>query len=153
MLIRTAEPSDLAALRHLQHERAVLLEKSDARYKTRVVTFESLAARIGGSLPVLVGVSGEQVAGYVAAWTAHSPYGDIPGGVLLVDDMALDAHRYYGGLARALIQRLRTQAPDGLRVLVPRYAPVEQAFWRALGALPCTPDGLARVLLFEWMCL
>jgi hypothetical protein len=154
VLIRAAEPSDRAALRHLQQERAVLLIKSDARYRARIVTPESLAARIGQpGTPLLVGVSGEQVVGYAAGWSKHSPYGDLPDDTLLVDDMALDAHRYYGGLARALIQRLRDQAPGGVRALVPRYYPVEQAFWRALGAVPCTPKGLARILMYEWMCL
>jgi hypothetical protein len=56
----------------------------------------------------------------------------------LITEIALDMHSYNAGMGRSLVQVLRAwfanQGIEHAIAAVPRRYPVEQAFWRALGA-------------------
>lgn len=152
MFIRRAENDDLSALLALQNERIVLLQQSDARFVPPTLTIEHCLSHVNAH--VWVGVDGESVAAYALCWEHHSPYGTLAESQLLFDEMALDAHKYHAGLGRALVNHIRVMhSPRQLIAAVPRYHAVEQAFWRALGAKPCSADDLKRSPFFEWMCL
>jgi GNAT superfamily N-acetyltransferase len=126
MRIRLAAEADLAGLRHLYNERMALLAQGDRHISAEAVQW--LDRESGG---VWVGDADDMPAGYVSVWRAASEW--------RIDHMALDAHTYHPGLARALINAVRDAAHrDGasyILVRVPTSHPVEQAFWRALGAV------------------
>lgn len=135
---RPAHSADLPAIAHLRAERRALLIQSDRRY--HALTPGDLDAWLADPAAlVIVGLDAAgAVLAYATAWTLVSPYGPLPDGLGIIDEWALDAHRYHGGLGRALAAtvcgRLRARAGSQIAVLVPRYHAVEQAFWRALGA-------------------
>jgi hypothetical protein len=66
--------------------------------------------------------------------------------------MGLDAHSYHPGLARALVAAVRDAArahgAAGVLVNVPSYDPVEQAFWRSVGAANAGRRGSPG---YQWM--
>jgi len=140
--VRPAVIDDLPRLLHLWQERQIILNQSDKRFTTPTpadhAAWEAeISERIQrGANRVLVGEaeSGE-VAGYIS--------GEVRDGVGVVDHIALDAHTYHPGLGRALWEALRTTFTDQdittIRIIVPRYHAVEQAFWLALRATPWQP--------------
>jgi ribosomal protein S18 acetylase RimI-like enzyme len=125
MRIKLAADADLAMLQHIYDERIALLRQGDRRIRPAPVQWLD---RIDGC--VWVGEVENKVAGYISAqW---------PDSLWIIDHMGLDAHTYYPGLARALVSAVcdtaRTRGSREILVCVPSYDPVEQAFWRSLGA-------------------
>lgn len=125
MIVRHACREDLPAIEHLYTERAALLAESDPRLK-------QIAARawLDQTPPLTwVGELDGRLMGYIAALQHVNPP------VVLVDSMALDVHQNVRGLASLLLLAVRewTVAAkiERIIVLVPRFSPVEQAFWRA----------------------
>lgn len=138
MSIRRATVADQPALDHLYQERLALLVQADKRIAPEDVRW---FGREAGA--VWVGDFEGVIGGYLSVWWEDE---------WLIDHMALDAHTYYPGLARALVNEARrtAAAADVTRLLtrVPVSHPVEQAFWRAIGASSFTkaaPSG------YEWM--
>lgn len=134
MDIRPALESDSAGVASLRDERTGLLRQSDPRTPAPSVPVATLLE----SAVVLVAVVDARLVGYIAAWVGETPYGVLPADAALIDEIALDAHQYHGGLGRRLLTTVRqTLAADGIEsvwVAVPQYRAVEQAFWRAAGA-------------------
>ncbi|HVU14080.1 MAG TPA: GNAT family N-acetyltransferase, partial [Phototrophicaceae bacterium] len=79
----------------------------------------------------------DSVIGYIVGWLQPRP-GIMPEQIGLINEMAIDAHGYYGGVGRTLVEALRGWfAERGVAqtvVWVPHYDAVAQAFWRSLGA-------------------
>lgn len=125
MQIKLAAIADLEMLQRIYEDRVALLRQGDRRIKPAMVQWFD---RIDGC--VWIGEIDNQIAGYVSAWW--------PGSVWEIDHMGLDAHTYYPGLARALVCAVRdaalAQGAREIHVQVPSYEPVEQAFWRSMGA-------------------
>ncbi|MFW5691115.1 MAG: hypothetical protein ACOCXZ_01330 [Chloroflexota bacterium] len=74
--------------------------------------------------------------------------GKIFNGSGMIEEIALDMHNYHGGMGRALVNGLRAalveRGASEIVAGVPRYHPVEQAFWLSLGARPWPlPDASA----------
>lgn len=137
--IREAGPDDLALLADLWHERLMILGQADPRFRRwdydRAAWIERTSDRLGGAdFVVFVAMDGGPV-GYIVGELRQGE-DQILG---IVREMALDAHRYHAGLGRGLWAVLRdwfTQAGAArIVVQVPRYHPVEQAFWRSAGAV------------------
>jgi len=150
MLIRAAMPADLDAIQHLRSERHELLRQSDARFAPLT---ESPASWLNDSAArVWVVQVSEQVTAYALVYVGRCPQGALPPDSAALIEMALDAHRYYGGTGSALAKYVRQIAPK-LWIAVPRFHAVEQAFWRASGAQPCKLDSLTLNPAFEWMCV
>lgn len=143
MQVRPATPEDDHILSHLQNEYRVILSQSDSRLATLLDNPTDWNAVLNmKDQTVLVGVADDgRVIGYIHG-QANPPSG-------MMVEMVLDAHRYHGGLGRLLWQHLKTwfdqhDLTEHL-IRIPRYHPVEQAFWRALGATekkeePCPPE-------------
>jgi len=140
--VRAAITDDLPRLLHLWAERRTILNQSDARFTAptpadrQAWSAQMHTAITGMDARVLVGVAASgEVAGFIRA--------RVQGEVAIIDEIALDAHTYHPGLGRDLVKQLRAAlTEDGistLRVIVPRYHAVEQAFWLALRATPWTP--------------
>lgn len=142
---RPAENADIPHIERLRQERWVLLCQSDDRFRQQepgdirawlaqadcdLWVGERLAVNDDGASAIV---------GYVTAWHATSPYGDLPADTGLIDELALDAHKYHAGLGRGLVEQARlglsARQKTYLIACVPRYHAVEQAFWRALGAV------------------
>lgn len=139
MMIRQATDADIPALQHLYDEHAALLAQANAAGRPA-----GMAPKLTEQNRVWVGEVEGAIGGYICAIRDDDGW--------LVDDMALDAHVYYPGMARALVgavqQAARAEGQHKMVVRVPLYHPVEQAFWRALGAQPA---GRPRVPAYEWM--
>lgn len=141
--VRPAQRDDIDAISRLSRERYAILAQADSRFMVALEAQDTLRADMQARLEtggVLVAMLAGQCAGYIA--------GKVTCGIGQVDHIALDAHRYYGGVGRALLVALRAwlgeQGGEGMLVKVPRYSPVEQAFWRALGATACDLKTLLR---------
>ncbi len=141
MWIRLALEADVPMLQHLYTERMALLLQSDRRIASEAVEW---AGRRSGA--VWVGEMDGRVGGYISVWQRP--------GAWLIDHMALDAHTYFPGLARGLVSEVRNLAQnsgaESLLACVPQRHPVEQAFWRALGAKLSDREAPAGC---EWMQL
>jgi hypothetical protein len=139
MQIKLAANADLEMLQRIYEERVALLMQGDRRIRSATVKWLD---RIDGC--VWIGEIDKTVAGYVSAWWTDS--------VWKIDHMGLDAHTYHPGLARALVGAVRDAAyARGTReilIRVPAYDPVEQAFWRSLGAAHARHRGAPG---YQWM--
>lgn len=139
MRIKLADETDLAMLQRLYEERIALLVQSDRRIKPAPVQW---LGRADGC--VWIGEVDGIVAGYVSAWW--------PDAFWTIDHMGLDAHSYHPGLARALVAAVwdaaRAHGASGVLVNVPSYDPVEQAFWRSVGAAKAERRGSPG---YQWM--
>ncbi len=142
MNIHRVTAAHLPQIQGLRDEHGVLLRQSNARHALPPLNNEEDWLH-NPNCGVFVGVpqpTDSWVAGYIIAWARQSPFGELPENTGLITELVLDAHRYYGGLGRALVDAgrawLTEQECQGVAALVPRFRPVEQAFWRALGAVP-----------------
>lgn len=143
MKIRTATTADLPRLADVWQEHMVILGQADPRFAGREQNREQwiskTTCRINArDCMVFVAQVGDDLAGYIAACARADHCG-------VVDELALDAHTYHGGLGRGLWSALRIwfAERDGVEQIlihVPRYDVVGQAFWRALGATERTDD-------------
>jgi hypothetical protein len=124
--VRPATRDDLPAVRALWRERLTVLCQADPRFRPRLDDDPGpmLIDRLRDGLLLVAQQDGE-IVGCIGGLRCDS--------VVAIDVIALDAHTYHARLGRSLVDAVRR---DGSQVvaLVPRYAPVEQAFWRALGA-------------------
>lgn len=137
---RTATPDDLPQLQALWQERIVILSQADARFARlqpdvwRQQATDTLKADNHGWF-VAAEPGATVLAGFIHGRLVDD---DKAGRVGVMLELALDAHAYHGGLARRLWRTLEAWFTEKTvadrRLQVPRYRPVEQAFWRALGA-------------------
>lgn len=150
VLIRAATAADVEAIAHLRTERHELLRQSDRRFVIPADAPESWLE--DPHAHILIAEVSQRIVAYGRAYTGQSPLGAVPEHHVMLLEMALDAHRYYGGTGSAMVKTLRSLKPT-LLVAVPRYHAVEQAFWLALGAKPCRQTALLLEPALEWMCL
>jgi hypothetical protein len=141
MRIRLATTADIARLRQLHDERIALLALGG--WRVRDAAPVPARPQAGG---LWVGEKDGLVGGFVQARQHTCGW--------VIDSMALDAHTYYPGLARQLVgtvcKEARLLGVSRLLVRVPLFHPVEQAFWRALGAVE---TGRRKSPKYEWMKL
>lgn len=141
--IRLATLTDIPSMAKLWHEKQVLFQQSDQRLllDSDAVTHWSRAAAEwvqDERSAVYVGIADNDVLGYVVCQLQEAPPGLAPERLGAVTEMTMDLHSTRGGLARALLAAARQwfsrQGTAQIIIYVPRRQPVEQAFWRALGA-------------------
>lgn len=132
MNTRQATSDDLPGIRHLWREHVVILSQSDPRFKPLLEAESAWEERLIQRIEhVYISEKDGKIIGYIA--------GDADDALATIDEIALDAHTYHSGLGRSLVNAWRDVHPNLLiRVHVPRYHAVEQAFWRALGAKEVT---------------
>lgn len=141
--IRLVTIPDIPLLAQLWLERMAIIGQADARFlpTEQNQTQWSQHARSWVEAPnyyfALAQQAGE-IQGYVLGrieqdfdWLSRPKTGHIL-------QLILDAHTYHGGLARLLVQHVTewfaTHDAHDVVVHVPTFAPVEQAFWRAMKA-------------------
>jgi ribosomal protein S18 acetylase RimI-like enzyme len=155
MQIRRAEQRDIDRLAELWQERLVILAQADPRVKAapdaRQRWHSQAAIKVAdGDHIILVGVEGVEITGYIAGHITLEGHG-------VIEEIALDAHRYHGGLGRELVNALRRvfeqrQARTTL-IRVPRRMAVEQAFWRSMGGTERTDVSWKTSADMMWMQL
>jgi GNAT superfamily N-acetyltransferase len=139
--VRRATNADVPRLAHLWHEKAILLHQVDARFDASSGARTDWTNRAmewlqDARCAIFVSENGAQLIGYAVAWRQPGLIGAKEVG--LITDFALDTHTYEGGAGRRLFKALRNwfgaQGIKRIVVCVPRRYPVEQAFWRSIGA-------------------
>lgn len=142
IVIRPAESADLPLLADLWQEHMTLFAQ-DSRFALAENGRDRWRAGWGERMnqsdhALFCALVDDQLVGYGAGQIQPAPLGlqfDYVGVVL---EMAIDAHGYYGGAGRDLVEALRRwfreHEVNQIVVAVPRNAVVDQAFWRGLGA-------------------
>jgi hypothetical protein len=143
--IRQAAPADVPFLAELWLERAVVQRQMDRRFElgpgaearwTQAAAGWVVDSRYG----VFVAEKPGKVVGCVICRVENAWPGLLPEPVGLVVEMLVGLHSAAAGVGSLLFEAARGwfdgQAVDQVIVCVPRAQPVEQAFWRAMGAKP-----------------
>jgi hypothetical protein len=141
--IRTVGVDDLPGVAALWHERMMLQQQADRRFALApdALTQWLAAANswLGNSDCIMLAAEHRSLlVGYAIGWMQSAPPGMLPERIGVVSEMHVGVHSSQSGLGRALLDSLRAgfagQGAAVVTVHVPRRQPVEQAFWRALGA-------------------
>lgn len=131
--IRPAIPEDIPELIELRHERALL-----QRQRIAPNVRELWSSELDGWLKdvdgvAYVAVSNGQIVGYILGRVQSEQRKGV------ISELVLDLHQYQGGAGRLLVDVLHQWFRDcnieQVVVSVHPRLPVEQAFWRALGAV------------------
>lgn len=144
LMIRAATTNDLSALTRLWQEKQALLQQADARFAALISAAPRWDDRIAGWLQdprckIFLAENEKNALGFVIGWLRDDLpiHTAIPVGI--VSEMVIDIHTYQAGLGRALLTALRAwfklQNVTQVLVFAPQRYAVEQAFWRALGAV------------------
>lgn len=141
--VRLAATNDLVALADIWYENKVLNQQADTGLsllpdaKNRWLQAAGYALADARCRMWLVSRDAT-IQGYVTVWLHDMPPGFTPEQVGCITEMALDLHTASAGAGRALLQAARAWLSDhritALIVQVPHRQPVQQAFWRGLGA-------------------
>lgn len=143
MIVRPATVSDLPRLVELWHEKMTLLQQGDHRFRLAEDAAQQWLAAAAQHLEhpafrIVAAEADDFIYGYSVGCIQAAPVGTLPTQWGVVTELAIDAHRPQGGVGRALIDALRAWLiANDITVLTVQVAgryPVEQAFWRALGA-------------------
>ena len=148
--VRPTIEADLPHLVHIWYEKWTLLSQADSRVRLASDAKERWTARAQAWLAsadthMVSALSADSPIGCAVGRMMDAPPGLVPDKMGVVIDMALDGHRSYPGAARMLVGALRTwfaaHGVEQIMVWTARRQPVEQAFWRSLGAVEWM-DGL-----------
>lgn len=89
---------------------------------------------------VMVAARDDGLIGYIIGWVWNNPPATEPQKFGLVSEMSVDGHCKQGGVGTAMFDGLkdwfRANDLEVVEVRVSRVQPIEQAFWRAVGAQP-----------------
>ncbi|MCU0481421.1 MAG: GNAT family N-acetyltransferase [Anaerolineae bacterium] len=153
-LIQSPNVDDLPTILALWSERMTIMSQSLPHLRRHIPSQADHLAQLQTwlTLPnvkMICGRRDNRVIGYLVAIFQDE--------VCVIEEMALDAHAYHRGLAKALVTTLQTiflqPAPMPMMIRVPRYYAVEQAFWRAFGARDWTDPTWQIHPLYQWMIL
>jgi GNAT superfamily N-acetyltransferase len=142
-MIRIAKLVDVSAMALLWHERLTLQQQTDRRYQIAPDGLARWSAAVSDWLEddqyiVYVAEFDSRIVGYIIGCVQASPPGVLPDRVGTILEIAIGAHSDQRGLGRQLLEPVRTWfwgcGVTHLIAYVPHRQPVEQAFWRALGA-------------------
>ncbi len=147
VMIRPASPADIPAMAQLWHEKMTIQQQTDRRFQLAPDALAEWSQAMCGWLTdscyaIYVAERGDLLVGYVVGRIQDNPPGLRPVRIGTVIEMAVGAHSYQSGLGKQLLAPLRLwfagQGITSIVAYVPRRQPVEQAFWRALGATDLT---------------
>jgi hypothetical protein len=143
--IRVAVPADIPTIVELHHELALLRRLRLAPYARETAVVETQRWLDDPEVAVLVATLDNQPIGYIVGRIQVTSTGLLPERNGVVSELVLDLHQYQGGAARLLFDALRKWFSicnvEQILVSVPQRSPIEQAFWRGLGAVKWM-DGL-----------
>jgi ribosomal protein S18 acetylase RimI-like enzyme len=136
---RAATLADIPILVELWYERALLQQLQlapDARDRWAAAASTWLGEK---DTAIFVAENDDQLLGYVVGRVQPASPGLIPEWQGVITEIAIDVHHYHGGVGRLLVNAiqtwLRSRNMEQFLVSVPHRSPLEQAFWRGLGAV------------------
>lgn len=138
--VRNATLDDLAELKRLRQERMDVYLKAEGRLVAAEETwFSAIQASLEDERATLQVADREgQLIGYMLAWVWQNPPMLSPEKMGLVTEMSVDGHCKQGGVGTAMlasvVEWFKSQELSHFEIRVPRQHPIEQAFWRAMGA-------------------
>lgn len=141
--VRPAHAADLPSLARMWYEKTVLQQQANPRLRfapdaERRWQQAAAAWLNDADMAVLVAMDDDAPVGYTVVRAQAGAPGLLPDCVGVVVDMALDTHRYRGGVGRRLVDAarewLQSRGAAHMTVAVSQRSAVEQAFWRSLGA-------------------
>lgn len=148
--VRPALEADLPHLVHIWYEKWTLLSQTDQRVRlasdARERWISGARAWIeAADVQLVSALTNATPIGYTVGRIVDAPLGLIPDKMGVVMDIALDGHGNYPGAARMLVGALSgwfaARGVEQIVIWAARRQPVEQAFWRSLGAVEWM-DGL-----------
>lgn len=149
--IQPPYPDDLPAIIALWRERMMIISQSAPHLRRHMQAEADYLSALRHWLDtrtavILCAKKNHVVLGYII--TIHRD------DKMVIMDMALDAHAYHRGLAKALFLAVQTSPmSQPIIIRVARYYAVEQAFWRGLGAQEWTNHTWETNPLYQWMIL
>ncbi|NJL92784.1 MAG: GNAT family N-acetyltransferase [Anaerolineae bacterium] len=139
--IRRAQPTDMDELARLWLERRDVYLKNQALHEPRQEEAWRAAVQhwiTREDAAVLVAERDAQLIGYMVGWVRENLPQVEPTQFGLVSEMSVDGHCKQGGVGSALLQEMKTWFAERkltwVEVRVPTLQPIEQAFWRSVGA-------------------
>lgn len=143
MNIRPAKLSDLSTVSFIWYERIALLQQSDSYFTpipnaTQVWEEQATLWIDDATVGFFVAEHQSEVIGYVIVTVNQGPIGLRPKQIGKIIDMGLDLHQSHRGLGGNLVDMAKSWLSEqGIRILtvdLPARYPVEEAFWRSVGA-------------------
>lgn len=141
--VRPAQTADLPLLARMWYEKTVLQQQANPRLRfapdAEVRWRQAAAAWLADAdTALLVAVDADTPVGYTVVRVQAGTPGLLPDCVGVLVDMALDTHRYRGGVGRSLVAAardwLQSRGAAQWTIMVSQRSAIEQAFWRSLGA-------------------
>ncbi|MFN8529955.1 MAG: GNAT family N-acetyltransferase [Anaerolineae bacterium] len=142
--VRPTLLEDLPLLAAIWHEKMTILASTDRRFMPSAQMSEQWQQDAqqwlhDSSCCLLTACTSERAIGFALGTIMPKLAGFSAEQSGIVTQMAIDAHGYYGGAGRLLIDALRDwfgeKQVGRILVLSSHRYPAEQAFWRALGAV------------------
>lgn len=143
MNIRPAKQSDLSTISFIWYERIALLQQTDSYFTSlpnAVQVWEQQANLWidDSTVGFYVAEHETHIIGYIIITIVDGPVGLQPKQIGKIIDMGLDLHQAHRGLGGNLLDQAKSWlAEQGIRILtvdLPARYPVEEAFWRGVGA-------------------
>lgn len=144
LTVRPANITDLPDLTRLWHEKTILQQQFDRHFTLMpdaMVAWATVVAEWLSDSDCCVRIASQDdvALGYAIGWIRPVPPGISPSHIGCIEDMAVDAHARQGGVGKSLLIALqewfRERDIQNVIASVPRLSAVEQAFWRAQGAV------------------
>jgi ribosomal protein S18 acetylase RimI-like enzyme len=137
--VRKANPQDTEELLRLWRERTDVYLKQQGSTTAAEQWREAVLCWLDrDDAAVLVADREGQLIGYMVGWVRENLPFTQPAQFGLISEMSVDGHCKQGGVGTALLDAMKAwfKAKDlhHIEVRVPYLQPIEQAFWRALGA-------------------
>lgn len=143
MIIRVAQQTDLLKLSHIWYERNALLQQSDSYFTLlpdamQVWRDQATDWLVDDAIGFFVAERDGDLIGYIVVEVQDAPIGYAPEQFGRVADIGLDLHQYHSQLGRKLVEQAKSWLNqfeiDYVVIDVSAKYPVEEAFWRTLGA-------------------
>jgi L-amino acid N-acyltransferase YncA len=143
VIVRPATVHDISAMAEVWYEKMILQNQAERRIRLlpdgRARWMSAVRTWLDhGQYCLLVAVRTGEIIGYIIGRVEANSPGLMPEYLGAVVDLGVDIHSYQGGLGQMLLQRLKPwfdeQGVETFIVYTAHRQPVEQAFWRALGA-------------------
>lgn len=147
VIIRPAASNDLSQMVVVWYEKMIIQQQTDRRLRVSANGQSEWMQAVGGWMQnsdyaCYVATHHDVVVGYTIGRIQNSPPGLSPAQIGVVIEMSVGVHSYQSGLGRRLLDALRlwfsSRGMTHFIANVPVRQPVEQAFWRALGATELT---------------
>jgi ribosomal protein S18 acetylase RimI-like enzyme len=144
LITRVATLTDLPELTRLWHEKMVLQQQFNRRFRlmpnAQTIWAQAVSEWLSNSnCRIETARHNDTLVGYAIGWIRPAPPGVIPTHLGYVEEVVVDPHSRQGGVGRELLDGLKEWFVEhdiqNVVACVPHLGAVEQAFWRAQGAV------------------